>query len=581
MPREEPPANDDGDDDRDIGTATDELMKNPFFEILGFDHSTYFFFHKNKQQVMEYDRSQFADSTFIELAPPTFWQRYFSGGSKKEKFDKQGATAFLMKGADSRGIYDPERLRGRGAWADENRMVYHHGDFLTVDTKRQEIGDFKSRYIYEMQRSLPLAADEPLTDEEGAKLLDLASDFRWTKAASGALLCGWLMLAPICGALRWRPHIWLSGGAGTGKSTLLNDFMHPLLNGLNLFAQGNTTEAGMRQKLRTDALPILFEESEQNEEKDRTRMQHVLSLIRQSSTESHARVFKGTMGGHSMEFLVRSMFCLASIQVGIKHQADIERITVLSLRPKKDPTRDTFSEWEKLRERLYETIGRNPQIGPKLMKRAMALLPTIKRNVEVFSTVCAKKFGSAREGDQYGALLAGTWSMSSSQVATDTDAYGLIQAYSWEEHRDAAEIDEGQLALSALMGNRLRAPRGMEYTVHELTAAANGNPVNGVDIDKISAEVILGRYGMIVKNNYLLLSNSSVELRDTMAHTNYAADWRGVLLRIPGADRNDNKSVRFSGVASKCIRIPLEPVTKMSEESIQQSWLAAEQPIER
>jgi nucleoid-associated protein YgaU len=32
------------------------------------------------------------------------------------------------------------------------------------------------------------------------------------------LLAGWIALAPICGAMRWRPHLWLTAAAGAGKA---------------------------------------------------------------------------------------------------------------------------------------------------------------------------------------------------------------------------------------------------------------------------------------------------------------------------------------------------------------------------
>ena len=31
-------------------------------------------------------------------------------------------------------------------------------------------------------------------------------------------LAGWTTLAPICGALQWRPHVWLTGASGSGPS---------------------------------------------------------------------------------------------------------------------------------------------------------------------------------------------------------------------------------------------------------------------------------------------------------------------------------------------------------------------------
>src|SRR3546814_4223950 len=118
--------------------------------------------------------------------------------------------------------------------------------------------------------------------------------FRWTKPGSAALLSGWVALAPLCGALRWRPHVWLTGGAGSGKTTVLNEYVHPLMAGCDLFAQGNSSEAGIRQELKADALPVLFDESEQNDEREAARVQAVLALNRQASTESEAKTFKGT-----------------------------------------------------------------------------------------------------------------------------------------------------------------------------------------------------------------------------------------------------------------------------------------------
>lgn len=570
---EPPPPDEDDDDKRSLPSGN-----NPFFEVLGYDHETYYIFHRIKSQLLIYDRTQFSENAFSELAPAgAFWQRYFKGG-KKGSFDKISAFEFLVQCAHERGIFDPDRARGRGAWFDNGRVVYHHGGYLSVDGATCEISALKTNHIYEMQRPLPdLQAVEPLTADEGDELVFLAGDFRWKRPVSGALLIGWMLLAPICGALRWRPHVWITGGAGSGKSTILNEFVNPLLAGHNLFAQGNTTEAGLRQKLRTDALPIIFEESEQNEEKDRLRIQHVLSLIRQSSTESIARVYKGTVAGQSMEFLIRSMFCLASIQVGMKQQADLERVTILALKSKGDKSEDDGSAWEALEKKLYEKIESRPTIGARFVKRAMMMIPTIRENIHVFSSAANKFFGTAREGDQYGSLLAGYWSMYRDDVATPADALSVLDSFTWEEHRDVSDSDEGQAALSALMGSRLRTAKNQEFTIFEVLSAGCGTPVQGVEMDRIEANALLRRYGMLAKDGRLLLANLSVELQRIMDRTTFAADWRGVLLRLPGADRNDNKTASFNGVASKCVRIPIpEPET-----GVQKSWLTAENPVER
>jgi hypothetical protein len=128
------------------------------------------------------------------------------------------------------------------------------------------------------------------------------------------------------------------------------------------------------------------------------------------------------------------------------------------------------------------------------------------------------------------------------------------------------------------MGSRLKAPKGLEFSIFELASAACGMPVIGSEVDRADAGTLLRRYGMVVKDGFLLLSNGSVELREIMSRTNFSADWRGVLLRVAGADRNENKTATFNGVASKCIRIPI-PSPDVA--GTQKSWLTAENPVER
>jgi len=102
----------------------------------------------------------------------------------------------------------------------------------------------------------------------------------------------------------------------------------------------------IRQRLKNDAFPVLYDEGEQNTEQEAGRMQSVLALARQASTESGALTLKGTVNGSGMDFLIRSMFLLVSVQVGIKHQADHERIAKLVLKPKKDLS-NSGAEWRK------------------------------------------------------------------------------------------------------------------------------------------------------------------------------------------------------------------------------------------
>jgi putative DNA primase/helicase len=102
------------------------------------------------------------------------------------------------------GFYDTSKSRGRGAWIDEGRIVYHFGNVLTVDGAETHLTKINSKYAYEQGRHLLMPSVEPLSDDAGRALFELAQQFRWVNPASAILLAGWSALAPICGALPWR-----------------------------------------------------------------------------------------------------------------------------------------------------------------------------------------------------------------------------------------------------------------------------------------------------------------------------------------------------------------------------------------
>lgn len=516
-----------------------------YFRVLGYDRDRYYFYPRLKKQIVE--KSEFTDKTFLELAPLVYWEALFP---KKDGFDKRAATDWLINAAHAAGIFDPTRIRGRGAWIDNDRIIYHFGDRLLLDNQELDTSEIDSKYFYELNRSLQLKDKKMLTAEEGQTLLEISKMFRWVKQASSVLLLGWAALAPICGALKWRPHLWLTGGAGCGKTTVLNEYVHHLMGGFDIFAQGNSTEAGIRQRLHSDALPVLFDESEQNNEKEQQRVQNILSLIRQASSESGAITYKGTATGEAMNFTIRSMFCLSSIQVGIKHQADIERLTVLALLPKHEDTQ-AAETWSKLKDELHK-LKNDSYIGHRLLMRSLSNIKNILANVNTFVSVAAEKFGSVREGDQCGTLAAGCWSTVNDGQVTREQAKKWLDGFDWTEYR-TVDADESIKAFNALLESTIRVKDLGEISVFDIVKAANSyNP----NMTRDEADNILQRYGMRVKDGLLYISNNSTSISELVKHTPYASDIRGQLLRIKGS-KKEKSPHRFNGIVSKCMSINL------------------------
>ncbi len=543
----------------DESGGDDSLVdSSAYFKIVGHDREKIYVYQREKKMVVSRGEANWDKSALIALAPLQWWEMNFRGD---RGLNKDMAHNWLVRTAYRRGFYDPTMTRGRGAWMDEERIVYHFGNSLWVDGEDMSVDEIKSRYAYEQGKRLPHPHKTAMTAEEGRAIYELATKFRWSRPASAVLLAGWVALAPICGALRWRPHIWITGGAGSGKSTILNGFVHFLMNGAVLYAQGNSTEAGIRQTFKNDAIPLIFDESEQNNEREVNRMQAVLAFMRQSSTESEARTYKGTAHGNAMEFQPRPMVCLSSIQVGIKHVADYERISILALRPKRE-TEDAASEWKDLSRRLGG-LRADRDFPARLLRRSLNLLPLTLKNVETFAAAAATKFGTQREGDQYGALLAGAWSLVSDRLATVEEATRMIERYDWSEYLENSETEDCRKALDAVMGAMVPVGGGNKVTVHELVRCAVEMGVDAVDIGTKEAAAILKRHGIAIRHGgvkpadaTVVISYAPVELLKLLTGTPYSADLKGQLLRIPGTWRYD-KTVSFNSSNSRCVAIPM------------------------
>jgi putative DNA primase/helicase len=538
------------------------------FLVLGYNDDLVYILPKGSPQVQALTARGMTENGLLKLASLHYWQHAFP--HDKAPFSRTDAVDYIFRLAHKKGVFDPRRIRGRGAWRDAERLLFHFGDHLLVDGVRAELQEISTKYVYPAALPFPELADTPLTEAEGEWLIAICNRFRWSKPGSAALLAGWIMLAPVCGSLRWRPHIWLTGGPGCGKSTILEDFVFRLLRGIEVYAQGNSTEAGLRQEIRGDAVPVLFEEGEQNDERETARMQAVLSLIRQASSESGAKTFKGTAGGRSLQFHIRSMFCLASVMVGIKHQADRERLTLLTLRskPEKDTqdAADAAANWEVIKDELHR-VRADENLSRRLFTRSIRLLPVILEAVKVFGAQAARFFGNQRDGDQFGTLLAGAWCLMHDTVPTPEEALDLIQSYDWREHNEETKTDDAMEALTALMGLSLRANGGGEYTVFELVNKirkghqGEGDAQNdGVHMLIRECDNLLQRYGIRVSQGQILVDAASDKLCNLLRHTQYAGDLRGYLKRVPGVTVWP-KVARIHGVPRRVMAIPLTLIT--------------------
>lgn len=551
------------DDDAPEQPAPIRPSAGGYFTCLGFDADAYYYQPHGTGQVMRLSRSSHTGTNLVALAPLEYWE---SLHTNKTGVNWTAAASSLFAQQAKVGVYSPDRIRGRGAWWDQGRAVLHLGDRLLVDgqerTVMQRVPD--SPFLYQRLSSLqgPRNAT-PLSDEESFMLWDIADRFHWDVPASGLLLAGWVTLAPICGALPWRPHAWLTAAAGSGKSAILDRYVTPLLGDMGLIVAGNTTEPGIRQALRADAMPVVFDEAESNERTDQQRMQAILGLARVASSESKAHTLKGSPEGDTQRYTIRSMFLMSSIATSLKQGADRSRFAQLTLRSPHDiPKEQRIAHWEELDRDLDRHI--TDETGRRLQARTISLIPTIRASIRVFTRVAAERFDSQRLGDQYGTLLAGAWSLRSSQVVTDEEAQGLIDQNNWEPYSQATEIPDERRCIQRILQHQIRveAEKALTRSIGELVEIALHRD-NDFHITSELAQSTLGRHGIKAEPGVVLVSNNAEAIAAILRDTAWSNCWPTVLTRLPGATKAGSIYFRGAGTTSRAVRVPLDAVDRV------------------
>src|SRR5262249_10893773 len=127
--------------------------------------------------------------------------------------------------------------------------------------------------------------------------------------------------------LAWRPHLFLYGPARSGKTTL-HSLASALLAPLAIAADGQSSEAGIRQTLGPDSLPVLLDEFESDQRA--SSLAQIIRLAR-SASSAGSRVLAGPPEGKGMTFSLRTSFLFAAINPRGMAPADRSRIIMLEL----------------------------------------------------------------------------------------------------------------------------------------------------------------------------------------------------------------------------------------------------------
>lgn len=516
---------------------------NIHFRSMGYYGKNFVFYIQSTGQIIAYKGTELEQwGNLHTLAPASFWFEFYED-------NRRAISNALIRQSEGIGYYDPAIIRGRGVWEDNERSVLHLGNKLIVDGLECDIRTFKTEYIYEQRIAMHVKTREPLDSSEATRLVDVCNLVGWEESISGFLLSGWMFSSIICGVLPWRSHIYLIGPVGSGKTWVIENLINRCLRGIGIIVQGSSTEPALRQIMKGDARPVLFDEGEADSHENAARMQKVFGLARQASSEGAAPIIKGTQSQTGViEYVFRSCFVFASIQPSMVHYADESRITLLRLA---SPYGDGGKRFQKLLDARNKFITDNFCDG--LISRAVRMAPIIRHNHRVFAEAGEDRFGNRRAADQFAMMLAGLYGLMNDRKLDDhNDAKEFIVRFDWEGRLKEGPIPSEIILLDTILQTEVMIESGsVRKMLGELVAdEASGN-------GRFQERNVLRRHGIKVVEDKLHIANNCVGLKRILKDTPWANKWNQTLINFRDAEKSEAGEFFAAGIQSRSVIIPM------------------------
>jgi len=507
-----------------------------------------------------------------------FWPRLGKesrGGERAIVGWRPELVAETLMGACARaGIWDVvNRVRGTGGWLGElGELVLHCGDAIyrsappatslppiAGDPVPRQPGQL-GRFVYPAAAPAPRPAEQRVEggeDGPGAKLLRVFGTWNWRRECDAHLLLGWTVAGMLGAALKWRPMVWTTGDAGTGKSTL-HDWLKEILGApQGLLDVVDTSAAGLWQSVKQSSQPVAVDELEADA--DDRKQQAVIKLARLAA--SGGVILRGGSDHGATEFSARNCFLFTSILIPPLRSADRQRMAILELDPLGRGTTPP------------SLVPADVQkMGRELRRRLLDQWPRYGRTLELFRQALAKGGHSGRQADQWGTLLACADLALNDWSEPDGD-----ELANWAErlalgglHEVSDDAPDHERCLEHLRSVPIDAFRGgLRQTLGTVIAEAAGLRETPEDAtDTAGAQKTLGAFGVKVVTwddgkAYVAVANNHQGLAVLFAGTHWAGRsgaigvWVQALRRVPGHILPASP-LRFAGVSARATLVPID-----------------------
>lgn len=348
------------------------------------------------------------------------------------KLNLQKLQTEIVKNCLEAGFYNEENVYGNGIFThplDSKKLIINTEKIFST----RDYFDSKVRFV---ENNL-FIANKNLKIEKGSReitldnlnvLKDFIGNYNFKTKNADKLIMGWIALAPLAGALKWRPHIYITASAGSGKSHLLR-FMNNIIGELSIYADAKSTEAGIRQAVGKGSYAVLLDESES----EQAKINSILSMLRSASASSQQLM--GTQNQSGMSFSLKMMGAMVGISPPIMNEADKSRFIMIEMNKFKNLRVDENGKLDKkdLVNQLNQDEILQKELGRNLLMTTINNYELLLNIINDVNEVFREKEIRDRLADTFGQVIAASFMYYKLQAENCLDETILFEDYKFED----------------------------------------------------------------------------------------------------------------------------------------------------
>ncbi len=509
-----------------------DVRKLPF-KVLGYRDRVFYYYSFSMGDIVALNSYQHKYDQFLELARDKDWRQAYANGGDFKRHHVTEAADEMMECARQKGVYDDGgRVRGVGAWVDAGRLIIHTGPVAYVDGHPTAPHNIVSaKYVYVKGEKIFDTSQQALTRAERDAFIRITEMITWEDPVNAVVMRGFIVTALFGSALKWRPHIWVTGEHGAGKSFVMEQIIIPGIGDMALNLSLGTTESKLRELIGYSGRPLIYDEAEGDSMTQKNTMLAVVALARLASDGKYVSK-KG-----QRTFKAQFSACFSSVNPVISEKADESRIMRLKIR--RNTADGADQHFAALESQVKALIDR--RFSGKLITLVSNNWTAFQENIDRFKAAAKKSVKNARAADQIAPLMAGAYLFESDGLVNEEYAEQWVSQYDWTYHTTSAEDSDSESILKYILRSIIRIQHpvkgAQDMSIQELLLASAGRG----DINYQDAQRFLLHYGIKYHNNKIIISNRNQNLarllKDKPAWVTGDGGWSGILASLPGAER--------------------------------------------